>query len=226
MVPIWLDLLFIAICLLTIGLFFRANPGMGRITLIIIVWSVLQSILAWMGVYQDMNQFPPPFLLVLVPPVLMILYGSTGNRIRKVESQRNLVRSTLIHTIRIPVEFVLYMLFCYGMVPELMTFAGRNYDILSGITAPFIALLYLRHRMGDRGLFIWNLICLGLVLFILVNGVLSTEMPFQQFAFDQPNLAVTLFPYILLPATIVPVVIYSHISDLLILSRKMSRNEE
>lgn len=43
-----------------------------------------------------------------------------------------------VHIIRIPVELVLYRLFLNGIVSELMTFKGRNFDILAGITAPLI----------------------------------------------------------------------------------------
>jgi hypothetical protein len=61
----------------------------------------------------------------------------------------------------------------------------------------------------------WNSIGLCFILFILFNGVLSAELPFQQFAFDQPNKAINYFPFILLPATIVPIVIWTHLSDIL-----------
>ncbi|MCZ4501165.1 MAG: hypothetical protein JWQ74_3722, partial [Marmoricola sp.] len=43
---------------------------------------------------------------------------------------------TLFHIIRLPVELTLFWLFMHKGVPELMTFEGRNFDILSGITAP------------------------------------------------------------------------------------------
>jgi hypothetical protein len=57
------------------------------------------------------------------------------------------------------------------------------------------------------------------VCFILINGILSSELPFQQFAFEQPNRAVNFFPFILLPAVIVPIVIWTHITDIIKLSR-------
>ena len=65
----------------------------------------------------------------------------------------------------------------------------------------------------------WNSIGLALILFILVNGVLSAELPIQQFAFDQPNRGLNYFPFILLPALLVPMVIWMHISDLIYLQK-------
>ena len=225
MTPLWLDLFFILICLTTIGLFYRANPGLRKTMIFIVLWSVVQSIIATLGFYSDLQKMPPPILAMFLPPLILILYGSTGARLRKVESQHNIVRSTWVHSIRLPVEIVLYFLYSYALVPRLMTFEGRNFDILAGISAPVMAVLYFRNKISNFGLFLWNVVCLGLVLFILVNGVLSTEVPFQQFAFDQPNKAVTIIPYVLLPALVVPLVIYSHIIDLHLLTRKFLKDE-
>jgi hypothetical protein len=50
---------------------------------------------------------------------------------------------TLLHIIRIPVELGLYWLFIYKAIPQLMTFEGRNFDILVGLTVPFDLLLWL-----------------------------------------------------------------------------------
>jgi len=102
-----------------------------------------------------------------------------------------------------------------ALAPELMTFEGRNFDILAGITAPIIGLIYLKNIIGKRLLLVWNFLGLCLVLFIFINGVLSAELPFQQFGFDQPNRAITFFPFILLPSVIVPVVIWTHLTDMI-----------
>jgi len=127
--------------------------------------------------------------------------------------KRNTKISTFLHVVRLPVELVLYALFIHKMVPELMTFEGRNYDILMGITAPIMGWLLLKNIVTKYILLLWNMIGLVLVLFILVNGILSAELPFQQFGFDQPNRGIMYFPFILLPATVVPIVIWTHLSD-------------
>jgi len=101
-----------------------------------------------------------------------------------------------------------------------MTFEGRNFDIIMGITAPVIGLLLINRKLNTKVLFVWNIVGLLLVSFILFNGLLSAEVPFQQFAFDQPNRAVAYFPFVLLPATVVPIVIWTHISDIIKLSKQ------
>jgi hypothetical protein len=92
-----------------------------------------------------------------------------------------------------------------------MTFEGRNFDILSGLTAPIIYYLYFVKKCVNKNVFItWNLICIGLLLNVVINAILSVPSPFQQFAFEQPNIAILYFPYVWLPSCVVPLVFLSH----------------
>ncbi|NIJ52232.1 hypothetical protein [Dyadobacter arcticus] len=116
--------------------------------------------------------------------------------------------------IRIPVELVLLWLSWHKAIPELMTFEGRNPDIFSGITAPFVAyfgLARVKSKQGRGLLLIWNLICLALLQNIVINGLLSAPTPFQRFAFDQPNVAISYFPFSWLPTFIVPLALFGHL---------------
>ena len=90
-----------------------------------------------------------------------------------------------------------------------------------GITAPIVAFLYFRNNLNKKTLLVWNIIGLSFVLFILFNGILSAELPFQQFGFEQPNRAINYFPFVLLPATVVPIVIWSHLSDIIKLKEEI-----
>jgi hypothetical protein len=120
---------------------------------------------------------------------------------------------TILHTIRIPVEIVLFWLFLNKAVPELMTFEGRNFDILSGLTAPLIFYYgFVKKNMGKKPILIWNFLCLGLLINIIVIALLSAPFRFQRFAFDQPNIAVLYFPFNWLPTCIVPLVLFSHLA--------------
>ena len=219
--PIWIDVLFIATFVLTIGLFHLSNGKPKKLTLIILIWSVIQALLAYTGFYQNMNTVPPRFGLVLIPAFGFIIYGLLPAQRKWALANRNIQFSTLLHSIRLPIEIVLYGLFINEMIPELMTFEGRNFDIIMGITAPVVGFVYWKKAVNVKTLLIWNILGLGLVSFILFNGILSAELPFQQFEFDQPNRGITFFPFILLPATIVPIVIWTHLSDIIILVREL-----
>jgi hypothetical protein len=94
-----------------------------------------------------------------------------------------------------------------------MTFEGRNFDILSGITAPVIYyFVFIKKNMSRKALLLWNFICLGLLFNIVINAILSVPAPFQQFAFEQPAIAIQYFPFIWLPSVIVPLVLLSHLA--------------
>lgn len=102
-----------------------------------------------------------------------------------------------------------------------MTFTGRNFDILAGLSAPFIYYFgYVRQKLNRPILILWNIVSLGLLVNIVVNALLSAPSPIQQFAFDQPNTAILYFPLSLLPTFIVPVVLFAHVVSLRQLLKK------
>jgi len=210
--------------MLTIGFFYYSNGKPKGLTLLIILWSIAQSLIAYVGFYQITDTTPPRFGLVLIPTIVLIFYGVLPKQQQWIFKKRNTKISTFSHLVRLPVEIVLFGLYSHQMIPELMTFEGRNYDILMGITAPIIGWLFLKNKISKQILLIWNMVGLVLVLFILINGILSAELPFQQFGFEQPNRGINYFPFVLLPATIVPIVIWTHISDILTLRKEITVN--
>ncbi|MCJ0741580.1 hypothetical protein [Pedobacter montanisoli] len=185
-----------------------------KIASLLMLWLILQAILTIQNVYSnDINSLPPKILIFgILPPVLTIciLFITKGGR--KFIDSLPLKQITYLHMIRIPVEIVLYGLFISKMIPELMTFEGRNFDIIAGITAPLIAYYGFSRKMLSRKIIlIWNFICLGLLINIIVNAFLSAPSPLQKFAFDQPNIAILHFPFSWLPTFIVPIVLFGHL---------------
>ena len=221
--PYLVNVLFLITAIFTIAFFRIANKNSKKATAILIIGSAIQVLISFTGFYHNTEAFPPHFMLVLVPSTLIIIYGLLAKQKDCMVVNRSLQISTLSHVVRVPVELSLFYLFQYEMVPELMTFEGRNFDILAGITAPLMAWLYTKNKITNQVLLSWNFICLGLVLFILINGILSAELPFQQFGFDQPNKALEYPPFVLLPALIVPVVVYTHIIDIIKLIRLIKK---
>jgi hypothetical protein len=204
---------FIGTTLLGIWLFYRAANHSGRVLGLLAGWLLLQSLLALSGFYLVASSRPPRLLLALLPPMLVIatLFNTAAGR-RFLDGLR-LDQLTLVHALRVPVELVLLWLFLQRAVPQLMTFEGRNYDVLSGLSAPVVYYLaFQRQRLGWRGLLAWNIGCLLLLLNIVVNAVLSAPTVGQQFAFDQPNVAIQYFPFIALPSCLVPLVALAHLA--------------
>ena len=206
--------------LATVELFARATPTPGRVRAVLFAWLILQGSIAATGFYRDNLTLPPPVALALVPPLLVIasLFGTSSGRAWLTRGDLQML--TWMHMVRVPVELVLFWLFQAALVPELMTFEGVNFDILSGLTAPVAALAGFSLGRPRRGpLIVWNLLCLGLLLNIVSRAFLSVETPLQQFAFEQPNVGVLLVPFIWLPSLIVPVVLLAHLLTLWRLTR-------
>jgi hypothetical protein len=93
-----------------------------------------------------------------------------------------------------------------------MTFEAGNVDILVGLTAPLIWWAFSSGKIGRKGLLLWNSLSLLSVLNAFTRAMLSAPFKFQRFAFDQPTIAVLHFPFVLLPAFIVPAAILCHIA--------------
>jgi hypothetical protein len=218
--PNWINILFLLTVAATILMFYYANGKRKRLFAGLVIWSALQSFLAIIGFYQITDTLPPRFALALLPPTIMVVAGLLPKYRNELLQDRNRILSTLLYSVRIPVGTVLFYLFLYEIVPELMTFEGRNFDIAAGLTAPIVGLLILTKRASNNMFIAWNAIALCLVVVSLFNGILSSELPFQQFRFEQPNRAINYFPFILLPAVVVPIVIYTHLTDLIILIKE------
>ena len=211
--PVYISIIFGLTTILTAWLFYKAAGNSKPVLLIILIWLVVQALIAGSGFYTVTDTLPPRFLLLVLPPLLGITGLFMSPKGRKFIDGLDLKRLTILHIIRIPVEIVLFFLFTYKAIPELMTFEGRNFDILSGITAPVIFYFaFVRKQLSRKIILIWNVICLGLLVNIVSNAILSAPFPFQQFAFDQPNIAVLYFPFIWLPSCVVPLVLLSHLA--------------
>ena len=206
--------------LFSLVLFYFASNRSLKFIVIIVLWGILHSILAMLGFYENTRTIPPRFFLLVIPMVAIVLSSVFSMNMKNWLSTMNLKMLTYLHMVRIPVELVLYWLFLGKYVPELMTFKGLNFDMLAGITAPIIALLAFRNnKMNKLLLWSWHLFSIILLLNILILAVLSTPTVLQQFAFEQPNIAVMKFPFILLPTIIVPIVLISNMAGFVLLKK-------
>ena len=206
-----LDILFAGITFITIYLFYRASDKNNTLVTGLIALAAFQAILGLNGFFL-VDALPPRFLFLIGPGFILILLAFLTPAGRKLINRFDLVKYTYLHTIRVPVEFVLFGLFIIGTVPESMTFEGRNYDIFSGLSAPFIAYFgFQKGKLNNKWLLIWNIICLILVLQVVITGILSAPTPLQLWAYDQPNVGVFYFPFLWLPGIVVPIVIFGHL---------------
>ena len=225
-IPLYLSISFILVIAATLFFLYKASRSRSLL-LILVGWLIVQGIIGSTGFYTVTNTLPPRFLLTLLPPLAGIIYLAFSGRGQKLIGELDLRILTLLSVIRIPVEFILMGLYQHHYLPETMTFSGRNFDILSGLSAPLMYLFAFRNgRINKPLLLVWNVVCLVLVLNVLTMGILSAPTRFQQLAFDQPNIAILHMPFIWLPALVVPIVIGAHVTAIVRLSRNWRKADK
>lgn len=222
-----LNVFFILITIATVWQFYRASNHSNKFLLLVFIWMTVQFLLGSTNFYDNETTIPPRFTLLIIPAFILtaLLFVTEGGR--KFIDSLSIQQLTLLHTIRVPVEIALYYLFIAKAIPQVMTFEGRNFDIVVGLTAPFIFYFgFNNNKISRRLLIVWNIISLGLLVNIVVIALLSAKTPLQQLAFDQPNIAIAHFPFNWLPSVIVPLVLFAHLASLrqLLLSTKKPYN--
>jgi hypothetical protein len=220
--PQYISTIFIITTFLTVGIFlyavkrsvFDSFPA-KLLTFLLAFWIIFQTFAGLSNFYLKTDAFPPRLILFGVLPALLLIIAYFTFARKTFVEKLPLQLLTLLHIVRIPVEIVLLWLFQQKLIPQVMTFEGRNFDILAGISAPIIAWLAFRNGKINRPLLIiWNVIALGLLINIVTHAILSFPFPFQQIAFDQPNRAILYFPFAFLPTIIVPIVLFAHLTAL------------
>ena len=172
---------------------------------------------AYNGLFlQPDDDFPPRLVWLLGPSILLLITGLINKRTRGLMLAVEDKNWILIHLIRIPVELFIYWWFLKDLVPEIMTFTGRNFDILIGISAVLIYYFgFVKEVLNPWIIIGWNLIGLAFLINIVVIAIFSAPTAIQVYGFDQPNNAVLVFPYIYLPVIIVPLVFLAHVLSII-----------
>lgn len=201
----------------------KASTGGSRIGIPLLVftgWLAIPGVLAWSGLLDRYSPLPAPALVmiaVLTVGTVVLAFSRVGARIVETVPLAGLVGYQVF---RVGVEYVLHRLCDEGVVPVQMTFMGRNFDIVSGLTA-FALALWLRSGRRAPGLVLaWNLLGLALLAHIVLIAVLSTPVPFRHFDNEPANLLPSMFPYVWLPSFLVQAALFGHLLVFRALVRK------
>jgi hypothetical protein len=162
----------------------------------------------------DFTIFPLNLIPVIVIPLAVCLIVISRRSIGEIIGNIPVHHLIRLQSFRFFVEIFLWLLFLDELLPVQMTFEGRNLDIIAGFTAPFVAFLAFRGRISRTGLIIWNVLCLGLLINIVVIAILSAPSPWRVFLNEPANYIVTYFPISWLPGLLVPLAYYLHFLSL------------
>jgi hypothetical protein len=207
---------FIVLTIITYGVFFaELKKGIGRtpwdnarkkrvfnrVVFSIATWTIFISALSIAGVLSNFSSFPPRLFIVLVVPLVTLIAVTMAPATKEILTHIPATNIMRLQVFRVFVEILLWMMVMQDILPVQMSFEGRNFDVLSGLTAP-LAAYYLANN--KTALVIWNFLTLALLINILAIAILSMPTPFRVFMNEPANTAVTLFPYVWLPGLLVP----------------------
>ena len=173
-------------------------------------WMALTWRVADSGAFRRWDMVPPPLVLLVFGIVLIALrltFSPTGRRLAMHLPLWALIG---VQAFRFPLELAMHEMYERGVMPEQMSYSGRNFDIATGMTAILVALLLGTGRAGRRTALAWNVLGLVLLVNIVVIAILSTPLV-RFFGDDRLNVWVTYPPYVWLPAVMVLAALAGHL---------------
>lgn len=198
----------------------RAQPGAARIPAVVMVlWFGLVFGLARAGVLANFEQLPPKIPLLALGAIAGGVLLSRTTAVRAALRTMPTWWAVALQTFRAPLELGLYLLFAEGLMPEQMTFAGRNFDVLVGLSAPVMAFFLAKGRAPRALQWAWQ--AGGVALLINVVGIAITSAPGPLHGHwpGAPLTVVAQWPFALLPAFLVPMAALGHLAAIAQLRR-------
>ncbi len=117
--PSYISVVFGLTTIITVALFYKATRNSKTTLIILLIWLALQTVIGLSGFYTLTNTTPPRFMLLVLPPLLLIIALFTTSKGRQYIDSLDVKTLTILHTVRIPVEVVLLWLSINKVVPEL-----------------------------------------------------------------------------------------------------------
>lgn len=189
------------------GFTWKLGLGMGS-------WLALTGIVAASGFFSDFSGRPPRLMFGVGGAFVLFTIVSRSAAASRVIAGMPLTWPIALQSMRIVVELGLWGLYDQGRLPKHLTFEGRNFDVVVGLTAPVIAVALARRWIGTRVVVAWNILSICVLANIVVMAVTSIPGPLHLSWPGPANTIVAEFPYIWLPTFLVPIALFGHIVSL------------
>ena len=202
--------------------FEETRNNISATIIVLLVWLMFTLIIGVSGYLNDFTGMPPKLLLIIVPPLVFILVIFMSKQFHELSAPLDNFWFIYPQSFRILMEFILWLLFRYKIIPVQMTFEGYNFDIIIGLTAPIIAYYCFNRKVWSPKIaLVWNFVGLALLINVVVISILSTPYPFRKFMNEPANIIAFHFPFVWLPAVVVPFALLLHLLSIrrLILKR-------
>ena len=190
----------------------RTKPD-STLALGVAIWLLCTGVLAFAGLLNHPEQRPPPAVALFVLGNFTVAAIGLSERGFQIAKQTPLWVLVGLQAFRLPLELAMHHAASTGVMPEQMTWSGRNFDVVTGALAIPISALLAAGYLRDWVVRLWN--GLGLALLLNVVGIAAASTPMLAMfgnAPEQLNTWIFRFPYLWLPAVLVPCALLGHLT--------------
>ncbi len=182
----------------------------GRALFVFALWSAAAGILAGTGVAGRWDLKPPPLMLMLLGGFVASILLARRPFGRALAENTPLWILIAFQAFRFPLELLLHRAYVDGLMPGQMSYAGRNFDIITGILAILVGAWAQRGPIPKAAAWSFNLIGFALLLNIVAIAIASTPL-FAAFGPEALNTWVTQIPFVWLPMIFVVFAFFGHL---------------
>lgn len=175
-----------------------------------VLWLAYAGLLGYYGVVGNPDLPGPAFLLI---PVFLFVFLFLTRSEPAAQIAYTVPLSLLIgaQVFRIGVEITLHKLWLVGLAPRMLTYSGANFDIVVGLSAPLVAILYARGVIGERAALVWNALGIVFLLNVAVRALLTAPGPLHLLLTEVPNRAIGIYPFSYIPGFLAPLALTLHV---------------
>ncbi len=176
------------------------------------VWLLYVGLLGYFGVVRNAALRPPGAAFIFLPVFLFVFLflvrSSAGARVA-LAFPLWVVLGT--QSFRVGVELFLHQLWIDGLAPRMLTYEGGNADILVGATAPLVAWLSTKGRLGIKLTFLWNVLGLLSLANVAFRALMTAPGMLNFIHAEISNVAIATFPFTYISGFFAPIALVLHV---------------
>jgi len=174
-----------------------------------VAWIALTGLAASRGLLHF--SAPPTMLVALVLSIVLAVALALSPIGRQIALGLPVVALVGYQGFRVIVELLMHRAYSEGLMPVQMSYSGRNFDIITGITALALGAWLATGRSSRKLLAAWNTLGVVLLLNILGVALLSAPTPMRLFMNEPANDWITRAPWVWLPTVMVFAAVFGHV---------------
>ncbi|MCG6191915.1 hypothetical protein LFX25_01490 [Leptospira sp. FAT2] len=177
---------------------------------VVLAFLIGQWFLGFQGFFFRFD-LPPRLLIGVLSTLTLFLGFGFSKGAHRILTRFGSIHLCLFQVWRILPEILIVLLVREGLISDIMTIKGRNFDIWVPITAPVLFLLVSKGILSKKWIIGWNAAAIVVLGLTVITGITSVPFPFRILFTNPPNVVVTEYPVCFLPLFMVPLAFAGHI---------------